>query len=133
MAIIQLPVLDELRSYPTLGPTVTALTDINGLAASLELYFGHDVLTRADGSLTPVQWRGYDKTVGRYQGEITDKPILRERFVEKVEEARAHAKAIASMDWAPMRKVLDTIRDAVSALSPLEDVKGDDRPGRGDS
>ncbi len=133
VAITQLPVLGELKSYPTLGPTGTAFTDINGLAASLELYFGHDVLKRADGSLTPVQWRGYDKTLGRYQGEITDKPLLRERFVAKVQEARAHPEAIASMDWAPMRKVLDTIRDAVSALSPLEDVHGDDRPGRGES
>ena len=51
----------------------------------------------------------------------------------KVQEARTHAEANASMDWAPMRKVLDTIRDAVSALSPLEDVQGDDRPGRGES
>jgi len=132
VAITQLPVLDELKSYPTLGPTGTALTDINGLAASLELYFGHDVLKRADGSLTPVQWRGFDKTLGRYQGEIIDKPILRERFAEKVQEARAHVEAIASMDWAPMRKVLDTIRDAVSGLSPLEEVPGDDRPSRGE-
>jgi len=130
VAITQLPVLDELKSYPTLGPTGTALTDINGLAASIELYFGRDVLMRADGSLTPVQWKGFDKALGRYQGEITDKQILQERFAAKVHDARVRPEAIASADWLPMKRALDAIRAAVSALRPLEDVLGDDHPTR---
>ena len=104
VAITQLPVLDELKNYPTLGPTGTALTDINGLAASIELYFGRDVLMRADGSLTPVQWKGFDKALGRYQGEITDKPILQERFAAKVHNAKVRPEAIASADWVPMKR-----------------------------
>jgi len=122
VTITQLPVLDELRRYPTLGPTGTALTDINGLAASLELYFGQDVLKRSDGSLTPVQWKGFNDALGRYQGEIIDKQILHERFARKVQEARAHPELVTLVDWAPMRRVLDTIRAAVSALRPLDKV-----------
>jgi hypothetical protein len=133
MAIVQLPALEELKGYPTLGPTGTALTDINGLAASIELYFGRDVLKRADGSLTPVQWKGFDKALGRFQGEITDKETLHERFSAKVKKAGGHPGAIASMDWAPMKKALDSIRAAVSALRPLEDESIDGRLTRGES
>jgi len=126
VAITQLPVLEELKNYPTLGPTGTALTDINGLAASIELYFGRDVLERADGSLAPVQWRGFDKALGSYQGEITDKQLLLERFAAKVERARTHPEALSSEDWAPMRRVLDAVRAAVSSLEPLDDLSDDD-------
>ncbi|MDB6037409.1 MAG: hypothetical protein JWM99_1250 [Verrucomicrobiales bacterium] len=37
--------------------------DVNGLAASLEIYFGEDVLIRKDGTLTPIHWRGFDSGV----------------------------------------------------------------------
>jgi hypothetical protein len=30
--------------------------NVNGLAGSIELYLGADVLTDAQGSLVPVQW-----------------------------------------------------------------------------
>ncbi len=122
VAITRLPVLDELEQYPTLGPSGTALMNINGLAASLELYFGQDVLTRADGSLTPVQWRGFNQALGKYQGEILDKQALQERFAHKVEKARVYAELTNSPDWAPIRKVLETIRAAVSALKPLDEI-----------
>jgi hypothetical protein len=123
VAVTRLPELDELKTYPTLGPTGTVLMDINGLAASLEVYFGNDVLRRTDGSLTPIQWKGFDKSLARYQGEIVDKQILQERFAIKVQRATAHPGALSSGDWVPMRKALDSIRVAVSTLSPLERVE----------
>ena len=126
VAIMQLPVLDELKTYPTLGPTGTALADVNGLAASIELYFGQDVLKRPDGSLTPVQWKGFDKSLGQYQGEIIDKQAVQGRFALKVANARANPGALASMDWSPMKRVLDTVREAVSVLRPLEEPLGHD-------
>src|SRR5205823_12551628 len=61
------PTIDSARSYPAIGPTGMVNQDINGSACSVELYFGRDVLM-ASGSLVPVQWRGYDDRLKRYQG-----------------------------------------------------------------
>ena len=57
-AVLHYPDLDALRHYPTLGPAGLSHLDINGLAASIELYFGADVLL-LDGTLAPIQWKGY--------------------------------------------------------------------------
>jgi len=49
--------------YPTSDPSGLAHMDVNGLAGSLEIYFGEDVLRRTDGTFTPVHWRGFDAAV----------------------------------------------------------------------
>lgn len=71
--VIQYPELDLAKAYPTLGapiadgePSSSAVADVNGLAASIELYLGRDVLIRADGGLRPVQWKAFVPAVGRY-------------------------------------------------------------------
>lgn len=70
IAIRHLPELELLKSYPTIGPSGSVDLDVNGMAASIELYLGEDVL-RLDGSnLAPIQWTGYDKSVKKYQGEV---------------------------------------------------------------
>lgn len=37
------------KKHPTLGPNGTSKMDINGLACSVELYLGTDILTRGNG------------------------------------------------------------------------------------
>jgi hypothetical protein len=86
--------------------------DINGLAGSLELYFGLDVLRDGDGNLSPVQWRGYVDGVKRYQGEILDKARLQARFREKLRSCREEPRLIESTDWEGMRAILDRLRSA---------------------
>src|SRR5262249_8934669 len=73
--VIQDPPIEIARQYPTLGPpsvrsaaTSIELADVNGLAASIELYLGRDVLTRNDGTLHPVQWKSFMSGTGRYHG-----------------------------------------------------------------
>jgi hypothetical protein len=44
IAVLAYPALDLLRDYPTLGPGGLTSLDVNGLAASIELYLGKDVL-----------------------------------------------------------------------------------------
>jgi hypothetical protein len=56
--IAQLPDLPMLRSYPTIGPTGPADMDVNGIAASIELYLGVDALRDDQGCLPAVQWTG---------------------------------------------------------------------------
>jgi hypothetical protein len=53
----QYPHLDLATHYPTLGPppadTSVAITDVNGLAGSIELYLGRDVLTSPTADSAP--------------------------------------------------------------------------------
>jgi hypothetical protein len=108
------PSIDSARNYPAIGPTGIANQDINGSACSVELYFGRDVLM-ASGSLVPVQWRGYDDRLKRYQGEIGPKDSLKLGFLRKAGEATKNRALIASQDWQDMRKLLDAVIDAFKA------------------
>jgi len=54
LIIRQLPAIDVARSYPTLGPSGMTRMDVNGLAGSIELYLGTDVLRDEGGNLKPV-------------------------------------------------------------------------------
>lgn len=67
-SVVHYPEIELARGYPTLGPTGLLEMDVNGLAGSIELYLGVDVLTRSDGTLSPVQWRSYSAGVKAYQG-----------------------------------------------------------------
>jgi hypothetical protein len=108
------PDLELARNYPAIGPTGIVSQDINGSACSVELYFGQDVL-RASGTFVPVQWRGYDDRLKRYQGEIGKKDGLKVEFLRKSEAARQDRKLIASQDWQDMKKLLDAVIDAFNA------------------
>jgi hypothetical protein len=105
IAIRHLPELDLLRDYPTIGPSGSVNLDINGIAASIELYLGEDVL-RIDGkSFAPIQWTGYDKSVKKYQGEVLEKAQLQARFKDKLERARNGEE----LDWQGLRAVLQVL------------------------
>jgi hypothetical protein len=107
--LIPLPPLKMARRYPTLGPEGIRKLDINGRACSLELYFGRDVLVQEDGTLTPVQWTGYVKSMKQYQGEILDKNRLQDRFREKLRRAEADPASITAMDWEGMRAIFQAL------------------------
>jgi hypothetical protein len=112
MRVLHYPVLEFARQYPTVGPNGEAAMDVNGLAGSLELYFGIDVLRRDDGELIPVHWRAFDNAVGQYQGELMEKPASQERFEKKLSAARRDATLLESLDWSGMRAILDHLRNA---------------------
>lgn len=110
--VLHYPDLPDLVSYPTLGPTGLAEMNVNGLAGSIELYLGEDVLRGPDGELAPVQWRGYNETLGRYQGEVTSKAELKDRFLGKLEACEADRRYIDKYDWSGIRAVLQVLRTA---------------------
>ena len=80
--VLTLPRLKLARRYPTLGPNGALKTNINGCACSIELYLGNAALTQKDGSLVPVQWRGFEPKLRRYQGELIDKRNVQQRFLD---------------------------------------------------
>lgn len=108
IVILRLPDLELLRSYPTIGPSGSVDLDVNGIAASIELYLGEDVL-RADGkNLVPVQWTGYEKTAKRYQGEVLEKATLHARFKDKL----ARAALTDELNWQGLRAVFHLLFSA---------------------
>ena len=104
--VTQYPSLPLAEHYPTIGPSGTSVMNVNGLAGSLELYFGEDVLRRSDGHLTPVVWRNYDDAVASYHGEVADKVILQEKFAAKLNAAAADPTVLVDRDWSGIRLIL---------------------------
>lgn len=114
--VIHYPTLPLASAYPTLGPQGNVTMDVNGLAGSIELYLGRDVLTSPDGSLLPVQWRGYMGKIKRYQGEVVDKGAVQRAFRAKVDLARADPAAVSRQDWSGLQLLVDTLVETLSAF-----------------
>jgi hypothetical protein len=115
-----LPRLSSAENYPTLGPTGMTTMDINGLACSIELYFGADVLTQESGQLVPIQWKGYDERLKRYQGEIMHKADLQTAFSDKLMMAKEDPALLGSMDWTSMQMVIQSLVTAFHDLPPID-------------
>jgi hypothetical protein len=113
---LQLPNLASLRSYPTLGPAGPAAVDVNGMAASIELYLGNDVLRDVSGDLAPVQWTGFEPTLRTYQGELLAKAEVQARFKEKLARARVDAAFMASADWSGLQHIFGAVFHVFHAL-----------------
>ncbi len=110
--ISRYPDIQVTKDYPTLGPQGTVTMNVNGLAGSLELYFGRDVLTGENGSLIPIQWRGYDEALQQYQGEVLNKAKLQEKFEAKLRDCQADRSLIAKCDWDGIQAIIELLRTA---------------------
>jgi hypothetical protein len=117
LVVVHLPTLPSAVSYPTLGPQGENHMDVNGLAASIELFLGSDVLAR-DGAPRPIEWRGYIPGMKAYQGEVADKAAIDDAFRVKVAVALANPAAVAEQDWAGLDLVLDHILESLPTVAP---------------
>lgn len=106
--VMQLPRLDMLNHYPTVGPSGMSVMDIHGMAASIELYLGSDVLSEG-GKLIPVQWTGYEPSLGKYQGEVLAKDKIHERFRKKLRDLEKNPNPIDPENWAGILSILACI------------------------
>lgn len=107
--VMTLPDIALARSYPTDGPNGGAVQDVNGLAASIELYFGEDVLRDPAARLAVVSWKARNETIGRYQGEVQRKDELKQRFLAKLARCELDPSAIVEDGWREMREILQRI------------------------
>jgi hypothetical protein len=114
IVVLKYPDVAIAMEYPTLGPSGVVKMDVNGLAASIELYFGRDVLTcdRATGELTPIQWKGFDVKLRKYQGEILNKKRLHEIFLEKLRRCEVNPRIIKKYDWTGIQAILKSMIEA---------------------
>lgn len=115
--VLRLPDLELLKSYPTIGPSGNVAMDVNGVAASIELYLGEDVLLGDEKELIPVQWTGFDSGMRQYQGEVLDKDKIRERFRRKLESARFNRNATGNEQWNDLKAIFSTIFSAFNDLA----------------
>ena len=111
IAVLHYPDIELLRHYPTQGPSGLSHLDVNGLAGTIELYLGADALT-VDGALVPVQWRGYNEALKKYQGEVMWKNQIHDAFQSKVRRCRADAEAMLVADWVGVRSILGAVFQA---------------------
>jgi hypothetical protein len=113
LRVLNLPDLPTLRKYPTTGPGGSKLINVNGSAASIELYLGDDVL-RENGKLLPVKWSNHVPAVGKYQGSIaeTDKGKVHKRFREKLRKARNRHDLRSDPNWSGLCAIMGSIFSA---------------------
>jgi len=109
LRIIKYPHLSLATSYPTMGPNGLTQLDINGLACSIELYLGLDVLNDDKGTKVPIQWTGFDKGIARYQGEIINKNAIQNQFFKKLKVCEKDPTSIKDYDWSGIRSILTCI------------------------
>ena len=94
--------------------------DVNGLAASIELYLGRELLTDSDGNLIPVQWRGYNNSVGKYQGEVLKKTEILGRFRDKLTRAKSRTHDELMGDWEGLQLIVSQLKSAFAAIHQQE-------------
>ncbi len=107
-----LPQIEIAKSYPTLGPSGVSVMDINGMACGIELYVGADVLSEPGGDLTPVQWKGFDVKLRRYQGELLEKGKVLDRFKQKLATCESDLSRLPEYSWNELKLVIDALRAA---------------------
>ncbi|MEL6192860.1 MAG: hypothetical protein AAFR66_12455, partial [Bacteroidota bacterium] len=81
--ILQYPLIEWAKSYPSIGPTGLQEMDVNGLAGSIEMYLGKDCL-QDNGGFIPIQWINYIDSIGKYQGVLLKKAEVQKKFRKKV-------------------------------------------------
>jgi len=108
--IINYPNLDLANNYPTIGPTGIHNTNINGLACSIEMYLGEDVLINEKEEYVPIQWKGFIPKVNAYQGELLDKSTIQKKFLQKLKLAQSDDGAnISNQDWTGLTSIFKAI------------------------
>lgn len=111
LCVLKLPDLKRLRKYPTIGPTGRISANVNGLAASIELYVGDDVL-RESGKLMPVKWSAYNSVVKRYQGEVLEKDEIHKRFKKKLANQKNCTNLAQDQNWSGLRAIMSAVFSA---------------------
>ena len=107
--ILQYPLIEFAKDYPTIGPNGIQKMDINGFAGSIEMYLGRDCLTE-NGNFIPIQWTGYIESIQKYQGVILNKEMIQKKFRKKVKEF--DMKNYNKQDWVDLISIIELMNNA---------------------
>jgi len=114
VTVARYPAVEIGHDYPTLGPAGLVSMDVNGLAGSIELYLGRDVLEDREGKLRPVQWTGFVRGSQQYQGELLEKSSLVQAFYDKAQIAERHPELRAGQDWSGLGVIVEMLLTELS-------------------
>ncbi|MFI8916402.1 hypothetical protein ACIGW4_32930 [Streptomyces sp. NPDC053513] len=109
--ILHYPSLPLLASYPTLPPGASAPVpaDVNGVAGTLELYLGRDILMGPDGQLVPLPLNA----AGAGGFPSKSKKAMQDRFERKCDAALAAPPGTdPEGDWSAVHAIIDMILNA---------------------
>lgn len=106
------PNMNFTNNYPTkeIDAEKIESCNINGLACSIELYFGEDSLLDDGGKLIPIQWEQSRDNANR-QGSITFKNKIQEKIRAKINNAKLQPQLDIN-DWRDADKILKMIFNA---------------------
>jgi HEPN/Toprim N-terminal domain 1 len=121
--VLRYPEIELAKNYSTIGPTGIAKMDVNGLAGSIELYLGIDVLTGEDGNQIPIQWKGYVQSLRKYQGEIISKSDVQNKFLEKLKLCEKNPSLIENFDWTGIKAIINSMLTAFHKKDEEEILK----------
>lgn len=107
--ILQYPVIEFAKDYPTIGPSGIQKMNINGFAGSIEMYLGRDCLIENDNFI-PIQWTGYIESIQKYQGVILNKEMLQKKFRKKVKEFDKND--YNKEDWKELISIIELMNNA---------------------
>lgn len=81
--------------------------DINGIACSIELFFGKDVLLNGN-TFEKVELKDFRKEVNAFQGTIQNKSSIQKRFDKKLKYAKQNG--ISNLeDWKEMKILIESL------------------------
>ena len=95
ITVCKLPETDLARAYPTIGPQGHHVVDINGRAASIELYLGRHNLLDQNGQLRPVYWSGPVGRTRTFQGAILRKEEVTKAFLSELDASKSVSERLA--------------------------------------
>lgn len=104
--ILQYPKIKLASKYPTVGPSGRKTMNVNGLAGSIEMYLGEELL-KENNKFIPVYWKGYQEKSKKYQGEIDKKKEIQNKFRDKIKNF--NPDKIDANEWENMNLILDLI------------------------
>jgi hypothetical protein len=113
--LVNCPHIAFAEDYPTLGPTGLNNMNINGLACSIELYLGEDVLKDEKSNFLPILWKGYSTKMEAYQGEIMSKKEIQSRFFQKLSASRKDQTFMNAADWRGLISIFEMIFDSFNS------------------
>jgi hypothetical protein len=102
-----LPEIDELRSFPALGPDGMNICDINGRAAAIECYLD---LHLPGYPAARVVWSNYKRELGVWQGTLEHKESYDRYFMNQDDKVLTSG----AYDMSKLARVIDALIATVS-------------------
>ncbi len=110
--VLKYPDLEFAKAYPAKGLNGDTITDINGKAGSIEFYLGEELLKETNGEFKPIQWKGYQQKVAKYQGTLIAKAEIQNAFLEKLKICESDRTKIQNYDWSSLELIFSSLRSA---------------------